>query len=97
MGDTIGVDSSGEGREGGRGASVLSTTTGSGEADESTEYDVMPDTSVEDGYEKTDVSLNAEGINKTVEELPNNNAVTVDNMQPILRTVSMITRGLLAP
>ena len=63
---------------------------------ESTEYDNMTATFPEDEQEKTDDSLHTERINKTIGGLPNNNAVTADNMQPILRTVSTITRSLLA-
>ena len=52
------------------------------------EYDDVPNTFVDDGYEETDATFDAEGVNRTIGDLPNNNAVTAGNMQPILRTVS---------
>ena len=83
MGDTAGVDLSRGGYEGGRGMTDLSTSAGFGGASESTGYDNMTDTFPEDEREKTDDSLPTERINKTIGVLPNNNAVTAENMQPL--------------
>ena len=55
----------------------------------------MTDTFPEDEREETDVALPTEGMNKTIGMLPNINAVTAANMQPILRTVSAINKPLL--
>ena len=73
----------------------LSTSAEFGETSESTGYDNRTDTFPEDEREKADDSLPTEGINNTIGVLPNNNAVTAANMQPILRTVSTINELLL--
>ena len=78
-GNADGVDSSKEGHEGGRGVTDISTPAESGGTGESMGYNNMTDAF----------------LNKTIGVLPSNNAVTAENMQPILRTVSTINERLL--
>ena len=85
-GNTIEVDSLG------KGDGVPDPSTRAGEF---MEYNGVPNTLVDDGYEGTDATYDADGLNITVGNLPNNSAVTADNMQPILRMVSVNTRILL--
>ena len=95
MGNAVGVDSSRGGHGGGRGVTDPSASAEFGETNESTGYDNMTDTFPEDEREETDDALPTEGMNKTIGVLPNINAVTAANMQPILRTVSTINKSLL--
>ena len=91
MGNAVGVDSSG----GGHGVTDPSASAEFGETNEFTGYDNVTDTFPGDEREETDDSLPTEGMNKTIGVLPNINAVTAANMQPILRTVSTINKSLL--
>ena len=90
------TDSSDEGYGEGRGMADHSTFAELGESnEEATGYDNLTDSFAGDIHEKTDDSLLTEWINKTIGMLPNNNAVTARNMQPILRTVSALNEWLL--
>ena len=96
QGSGRGVDSSNEEYGEGRGMTDHSTFAELGESnEETTGYDNLTDSFAGDIHEKTDDSLLTEWINKTTEVLPNNNAVTAENMQPILRTVSTFNEWLL--
>ena len=96
MGNTTETDSSDEGYGEGRGMTDHSALVELGESDEETTgHDNLTDSFAGDMRERTDGSFLNEWINKTIRTLPNNNAVTARNMQPILRTVSALNEWLL--